>query len=541
MKSMNFLLRKKSLRYFLLGIGFAAVFALTGMNVYSLYDIRDQMTIGKVERQMALLDDLIRDIRLKVLNPFLGLNKIELKSIETTLKQTEKFPPQLQEKIVKAASSSVFNDIYYTPENNAHIYTFNSTTNSLKLTNNYPPSICDGVGLARTKARIELNTTNYKWNNNVEFDTHRTMNIGLINVQEHKIIGYLTTTLNKNYIVDELIHPLISTYFNPDSVSGTVLWLHDWANDVVLATNDPSATYDYDIVDKRKPFGLSMFENWNIKVAFSDTEIASAYNSTLLKNMFALGVAVMCLVSAFLFMFVTAQRERALVLRQTGFLANVTHELKTPLAVMQAAGENISDGRVMDKERLMQYGNHIYTEAIRLRKMIDKLLDVAKNDSSKTIAKALPVLLNDAVNRFISENKSYIEGSGFTIKINLSKELPVILIDENHLEQILNNLIENAIKFSSDIKTITLSVTATFNEAILKISDSGLGIPKEHLKNIFKKFYRIEDSLNAKTKGHGLGLNIVKDLIKLNKAKIKVVSEVGSGTTFIIRFPRMRN
>ncbi|MCR9131530.1 MAG: HAMP domain-containing histidine kinase [bacterium] len=543
MNSLNKVLRNKAIRYLLLGLGFAAVIALTGMNVYSLYDIRDKMTLGVEERQIALVEDLMQDVRREIYSPFLGLNKIELEPVEYSISQSGQFPPQIQEKIELAARSPMFTGIYYTPADidpcadDSQIYAYNYSENQLERTEDYPTILCDGVGLARTKARIELNSFNYRWNNNIEFDAHRTMNIGFINLKENRVIGYLTTTLNKDYIVNETIQPLMMKYFNPDSAGGTVLWLHDWANDVVLATNDPTVNYDIELVDKRQRFGTSMFENWNIKVAFLDNPLATAYNDTLVKNLVVLGFAVLFLVGALLFMFYTAQRERALALRQAGFLANVTHELKTPLAVMQAAGENISDGRVKDTARLKQYGDHIYSEAIRLRKMIEKLLDVAKTDSGQTLIQATAVNVNEALKAFVAENRGFIEGKGFNVGLKLTARPALVMLDPDHFENVISNLTENAIKYSQDNKNILYTTSSTDKEVIINVSDTGIGIPRKHLRNIFKKFYRVEDTLVAKTKGHGLGLSIVKNLIELNGGKIDVQSEVGIGTTFSLKFP----
>lgn len=537
------MIRNKAFRWILLGLGFVAIIALTGMNVYSLYDIRDKMTEGEEKRQLALLDEVIRDVRREIYSPFTGLNKLELEPVEYAISQSGQFPPQLQEKIVSAAQSPLFDGIYYTPadvdpciEDN-EIYAYDYAENTLSLTNTFPATLCDGVGLARTKARIELNSFNYRWNNNIEFDAHRTMNIGFINLRENRVIGYLTTTLNKDYIVEDVIEPLMIRYFNPDSTAGTVLWLHDWANDEVLATNDPTIAYNIDLVDNRRRFGTSMFETWNIKIAFIDNSVASMYGATLFKNLVVLGFAVLFLVGALLFMFFTAQRERALSQRQAGFLANVTHELKTPLAVMQAAGENISDGRVTDPDRLKQYGDHIYGEAIRLRKMIEKLLDVAKSDSGQSLIKASAVNVNEVVKKFVQENRTFIEGKGFNIGMKLAPNASLVMLDVDNFENILGNLTENAIKYSSTNKNILYTITSGKKELTIKISDTGVGIPKKHQKNIFKKFYRVEDSLNAKTKGHGLGLSIVKNLVELNGGKITVQSEVGIGTTFSLTFP----
>lgn len=543
MNSLNKVLRNKAIRYLLLGLGFAAVIALTGMNVYSLYDIRDKMTLGVEERQIALVEDIIQDVRREIYSPFSGLNKIELEPVEYSISQSGQFPPQIQEKIEAAAASPLFTGIYYTPADidpcadDSQIYAYSYAENQLERTGSYPAILCDGVGLARTKARIELNSFNYRWNNNIEFDAHRTMNIGFINLKENRVIGYLTTTLDKDYIVDDMIQPLMMKYFNPDSAGGTVLWLHDWANDVVLATNDPSVPYNFEIVDKRQRFGTSMFENWNIKVAFLDNPLATAYNDTLIKNLVVLGFAVLFLVGALLFMFYTAQRERALALRQAGFLANVTHELKTPLAVMQAAGENISDGRVKDTARLKQYGDHIYSEAIRLRKMIEKLLDVAKTDSGQTLIQATPVNVNETLKAFVAENRAYIEGKGFNVGLKLTAQPALVMLDPDHFENVISNLTENAIKYSQENKNILYTTSSTAKEVIINVSDTGIGIPRKHIRNVFKKFYRVEDTLVAKTKGHGLGLSIVKNLIQLNNGKIDVQSEVGIGTTFSLKFP----
>ncbi|RNC84771.1 MAG: sensor histidine kinase [Balneola sp.] len=538
------MLRSKVFRWSLLGLALLAVIALTGMNVYSLYDIRDRIIASEEERQLDLLDELVSKVRFEFYGPFRPLGKLELEPTENTIANHGKFPSQVQEIIVEASKNEVFDGIYYTPEgtdpclDEEQIYSYNYSNETMVFTDSYPSTVCDGVGLVRTKARIELNSLEYNWNTNVEFDAHRTMNIGFINIKENRIIGYLTVTLNKDYIVNDMIAPLLTEYFDPIDNPGTILWLHDWANNVVLATNNPSVNYDREIVNTRRSFIYgNMLENWNIKIAFLDNPVGNIYNESLLKNLIVLGVAMLLLVGALVFMFYTAQRERALSQRQAGFLANVTHELKTPLAVMQAAGENISDGRVTEKARLKQYGDHIYNESIRLRRMIEKLLDVAKSDSGQTLIKASPANLLELVRDYVKENRPYIESKGFTLSFNYNSDSTLIMIDRDHFETVISNLIENAIKYSAEDKAIKIRLKTVNQFVVLKVSDVGIGIPKKHLKNIFKKFYRVEDSLNAKTKGHGLGLSIVKNLVELNGGTIHVTSEVGRGTVFTIKFP----
>ncbi|MEX2363616.1 MAG: HAMP domain-containing sensor histidine kinase [Balneolaceae bacterium] len=538
------ILRNKALRWVLLMIGLGAIIALTGMNVFSLYNLRDQMIEGEGERRIDQVDEIHHLIRNELNSPFSGFHKIELEPIEASIRETGQFPPKIKEVLLRVSQSKLYNEIYYTPEDvdpcdsETMIYIYDYETNLMKRTDSYPETVCDGVGIVRTKTKIQLNDLNYRWNNNIEFDSHRSLNVGLINLTESKIIGYLTFLIDDEVVVNELIDPLIEDFFSPSEESGVVVWLYNWISNETLATNDPSVEYDRSLVDYVHRFP-SYFNNWTISLAFLQSPIANVYNATLVKNLVVLGVAVLFLVGALIFMFVTAQRERNLAQLQANFLANVTHELKTPLAVMQAAGENISDGRVTENDRLKQYGKHIYDESIRLRRMIEKLLDVARVDSGEVMIKAAPHRMHDLLKKFLTENQEYLESKGFTVKLDSRDKSSLVMIDEDSFETILNNLTDNAIKYSNGVKLIHYSLNSDKNDIYLSVQDQGIGIPKKDLRSIFNKFFRVEDSLKAKTKGHGLGLSIVKNLVDLNGGEIIVKSVLGKGTTFTVIFPKL--
>jgi len=204
---------------------------------------------------------------------------------------------------------------------------------------------------------------------------------------------------------------------------------------------------------------------------------------------------------------------------------------------MQAAGENLADGRVTEGARLKNYGDHIYNESVRLKKMIEKLLDAAKVDSGQVTTEQAPHFLHELVAEFFEANKMYIENQGFKISFSHDDNLPYVMVDADHVETVLNNLVENAMKYSRDQKVIDISVTANGNFVKLSVSDKGTGIPKQSMRYIFDKFYRVEDSLTAQTKGHGLGLSIVKNMVEMNGGKIDVKSQYGKGSTFTVKFP----
>jgi signal transduction histidine kinase len=206
---------------------------------------------------------------------------------------------------------------------------------------------------------------------------------------------------------------------------------------------------------------------------------------------------------------------------------------------MQAAGENISDGRVTDGKRLKAYGEHIYNESIRLKKMIEKLLDVAKSDAGQVLVNSEPWNLSDLATNYYKENEAYIRQKGFNLELKAPKNIPLTMVDAENVETILNNLVENAIKYSTDNKYVGISVKHDGNQVKLSVSDKGVGIPAKSHKAIFDRFFRLEDTLTARTKGHGLGLSIVKNMVDLNGGTVEVKSEPGKGSVFTVSFPVM--
>jgi signal transduction histidine kinase len=532
---------KRVIRWTLLIVGVLAILTLTATNVYTLYNLRDSLIQGEQKKQIALLEDIVLNVRRSIYQPYSGFNSLELEPIEGSIEHEGQFPAQVREKIKEVAKSPIFSGIYYTPSDTdpcisgSTIYALNYDTFYLEPTTNYPQNLCDGVGLVRTKARIELNNFDYRWNTNTEFDAHRSMNIGFINLHENSVIGYLTATIDREYLIDQVIAPQIQQYFDSSKTS-TVVWLHDWANNVVLATNNESVPFQIDQVEERVDFGR-MFENWNMKIAFLNNASVGLYQATFTKNMLVLGFSVLLLLGALFYIFYTAQKERSVLQQQADFLANVTHELKTPLAVMQAAGENIADGRVTQPKRIKEYGSHIYQESVRLNKMIEMLLDVARSDYGTTLIHATPQNLNLLVGEIIESQKSVVQRKGHRIQFYTANKPAVVLVDPEHLKVMMTNLIDNAVKYTPEPSDITIRIEAKDQQFHVHCIDQGIGIPRAHIKHIFKKFYRVEDALSAKTKGHGLGLSIIKSLMELNQGHVKVKSESAKGSTFTLSFP----
>lgn len=533
-----------SLRWFFLGIGIVAVLLLTGMNVYSLYALRESTIESAEENQRLQLEEFTNKVMYRFYYPFRGINKLDMNDLQESWQANSSFPDHFREVLNEAIEDSLFTDIYYVPDDKigcwglGHpIYRFNSEQDRFQpeSESSVPKEVCDAIGISKSRI-MTVSLENYRWNNKVEFDAHRSMTLGLINLNQKEIVGHITFMINKDYLVNSVLRPKLMNQFGDTENSGMVVWLRDWMQNEVLISSNENYQLERGLVDIRQRFH-DMLGDWILYASYLESPTVAAAKASVNRNLLLLGIAVIILFGALVFMFINAQKEREFAQRQAGFLANITHELKTPLAVMQAAGENITDGRVTEGERLRNYGEHIYRESIRLRKMIDKLLDVARVDAGETVVEQSPQDLNAFLSEYHKTNKEFVESKGFTFNLESEVRLPLVMVDPDHLETILNNLVENSLKYSNSEKKITIHASYDGqNQVEISVRDKGEGIPAKVQKNIFDKFFRAENAMTAHTKGHGLGLSIVKNLVELNGGRISVSSRSGDGSTFTLRF-----
>ncbi|MEX0639175.1 MAG: HAMP domain-containing sensor histidine kinase [Balneolaceae bacterium] len=535
--------RSISTRNIFLGIGLIAVVTLTGMNVYSLFELHETTIEAAEENKRNQIDEFANQLRYRFASPFFGLRRFDMKTVENHYLKKGTFPEKFHRQLTDAFNDPLFSDVYWSPHDLDHcmdstlpIYRYDSENAEFKAVESVSDIVCEGIGLARSRSRAL--SSEYVHSYRTSFDTHRSLTVSLINLRENRVVGHITLLIDRDYLVNQIIQSQLQETFGNAEQSGVVLWLRDWMAGEVLAVSDTTYAYtghsDQHQVRQRY---TDLPDNWILNAQLLDSPAIAASDTSLFRNLIVLGTAVIALFGALIFMYITAKRERELAQRQAGFLANVTHELKTPLAAMQAAGENISDGRVADGERLKSYGTHIYNETIRLRKMIDKLLDVARIDSGQSIIQKSPQHLDQLVESWFRNHYNYVTSRGFKFHLNTEDRLPTTMVDVDHIETILSNLVDNAIKYSGIKKEIAIEVARNGKWMELRVTDRGVGISHTAQKRIFDKFYRIEDSMTARTKGHGLGLSIVRDLVHLHEGDVVVESSPGSGTTFTARIP----
>ncbi len=511
------------------------------MNVYSLYALHDNTVQNSVEKQKRKMLEYTNQVRSRFRSSLGDLWQLDVQKAGKSLSSPSNVSVDLVQAITEASKDSLFSEIYFSPANcdacaqvKGNIWVFNRGSLQFEEARNYDRLVENGIAIAET--RMDALIRDYRWNTRVIFDTHNSMTIALINPEREQIIGYIIFVINQDYLINRYMGPKLTKTFGTGEESGIIIWLHNWTKNEVLTTTDPELTYSYQKVDFIQNFP-DLLNDWNLKAAFTTNPDIAASRASLTRNLFVLGGAVLLLLSALTFILYTAQRERALAQRQTLFLANVTHELQTPLSVILAAGENLSDGRVTDPDRLRSYGSYIYQESIRLRTMIERLLDVARSDAKEVKTQRKVINLPDFIRQLLDEKRSLFESLQITLHFDAREPIPGILADPDDLHSAVNNLIENAIKYSPEEKYLGVRIFRRKNNVRLEVEDHGIGIPKNHQKYIFNKFFRVEDSLTARTKGHGLGLSIVKDLVQRNEGSIRVNSTPGKGSVFIITFP----
>ncbi|MDN6625832.1 MAG: cell wall metabolism sensor histidine kinase WalK [Pisciglobus halotolerans] len=224
------------------------------------------------------------------------------------------------------------------------------------------------------------------------------------------------------------------------------------------------------------------------------------------------------------------------------FVSNVSHELRTPLTSMRSYLEALSDGAWKDEEIAPQFLKVTQEETDRMIRMIQDLLELSRMDSGKnniqpelTNAKRL---FSHVLDRFDMMLKSEeYAGKNYQIKRDFTNRDIWIDVDTDKMVQVLDNILNNAIKYSPDGGIITCRLMETHNQVIMSFSDQGLGIPKKDLPHIFDRFYRVDKARARSMGGTGLGLAITKDVVQYHGGKIWAESTEGKGTTFYISLP----
>jgi two-component system phosphate regulon sensor histidine kinase PhoR len=222
---------------------------------------------------------------------------------------------------------------------------------------------------------------------------------------------------------------------------------------------------------------------------------------------------------------------------QKDFVQNFTHEFKTPVATLSLAAETLGNKNIIEKpEKLVTYAGIVKYQTDYLNKQIEKLLQFAHIESGRLHFQKKPVDMHEVIREAIRNITPLIQEKNANLILELNAGKPVLQADKDYMIIMITNLIENAIKYSRQPVIIinTINLPGKF---VLSVSDNGIGIGKNQMKKLFRKFYRIRNDEEYAAKGFGIGLTFVKKIITAHKGKIDVKSIPGKGSTFTVELP----
>ena len=222
---------------------------------------------------------------------------------------------------------------------------------------------------------------------------------------------------------------------------------------------------------------------------------------------------------------------------RTDFVANASHELKTPIAAIRAITETLLDDRAIDLETTQHFIKRLHAQSLRVADLIQDLMTISRLESSQGISDYSKVDLRALINRAVEVAKIPAGEKNQIIETKLPDEEFFLFADSHNLSQLLDNLLDNAVKYTQDSGLISIILECDRRWVTLKVCDNGLGMSSDQQQRIFERFYRVDKARSQSLGGTGLGLSIVKNIAEKHGGSIEVTSKIGAGSTFTLRLP----
>ena len=343
-------------------------------------------------------------------------------------------------------------------------------------------------------------------------------------------------------VLDTTIHEAEGR-FAPDFGKVLTLVVRDENGQEIYAHRHGGKELDFDPARDLASAALDeVLPGWHIGITYSDPGgLGWVQRLVGLQVVLLLGAAALVVVATVLILrFGLRQMELSRV--KSHFVSNITHELKTPLAAIQLYTETLQQERVHDRAEVGRFLGIIHKETVRLTALINNLLDFARIEAGERRYRFATAAVGDVVRDVVDTYAYQFRHQGFEVQLDIAPGLPPARIDRDAIGQAVLNLLDNAVKYSRDVKQIGVTVRLETAEGMppviaVAVCDRGIGIPAAEHPKIFGPFYRVEKGLEHDVKGSGLGLAVVRHVAEAHGGTVRVVSHPGAGSTFTLRLP----
>jgi two-component system phosphate regulon sensor histidine kinase PhoR len=253
------------------------------------------------------------------------------------------------------------------------------------------------------------------------------------------------------------------------------------------------------------------------------------------------GLFMIVIIAAFYVTVRSLMNQKKLSEIKSDFINNMTHEFKTPLATISLAVDALRNEKVQaNPEKLKYFSGIIKEENIRMNKHVETILQAALMDRQELKLNLSAVHMHQMLEQVLENYQLQLQDKNGEVVRLFNAKNDLVQVDDVHFANLLSNLIDNAIKYSENAILIKVSTHNTSKQLLIRIEDNGIGMSKETVKRIFEKFYRAHTGNLHNVKGFGLGMSYVKTVIDAHKAKIRVESIVGKGSSFTVEIPLMK-
>jgi signal transduction histidine kinase len=279
---------------------------------------------------------------------------------------------------------------------------------------------------------------------------------------------------------------------------------------------------------------------WQLQATHRDGSLDAVVTAARRRNL-AVGFGILILLGASAVLLVqSARRAERLARRQIEFVAGVTHELRTPLAVIRSAGENLADGVVDAPADVRRYGELVRDEGRRLTTMVEETLELAGAESGRLAPTREPVAVGALLHDTLREWSTHAAGRYVRADADVAVDLPPVLGDEAALKRALGNLLDNAAKYGGDAPWVGVRASVRGPTVEVTVEDHGPGIPPDEREQVFEPFYRGRDARARRIRGSGLGLSLVRGIVESHGGNVRIGDSSAGGAALTVTLPALR-